>query len=201
MPLRKRDLMAAVSFLLILLSMACVFPEKFTMKVSVRKDRTYSLEYEGILTFVPAKAAARQGGRLNPGDERQVSALKAEFLKDPNFRRVDYKGNGEFEVTYKRAGKLVEPVYFLSRDISILSIAPSNNAQVLINGMRLSPNDIQQLEMAGIGIDGMLSVTTDAKVIDSNAGSQPRLFGLLGGYDWTIKSLRDPAPHMELSLQ
>lgn len=196
----RTKMLLAVSSLPVVLCMACVFPEKFTMNISIKKDRTFSLEYEGILTFVPAKMATAKGGKLSARDESQMNQLKAEFLKDPNFKKVDYKGNGEFEVTYKRVGKLETPVYFLSKDVSILSIVPSKNNQVLLDGMKLGPNDISQLEAAGIGIDGTLSVTTDATVIDDNAGSRPRLFGLLGGYEWTIKSLHDPAPHMVLTL-
>ena len=179
---------------------SCFFPEEFAAKITINKDGTYSLVYDGILTFVPAKAAEIQQGKLTSADEREIKKGEQEMLKDPKFKNVKYIGHGQFKVFYKDEGTLNTSIYFINQDQNIVSIVPTNDRKVQIRGMKLDRNDIEQLQKLEMKIDGQLEVTTDAKVIEHNARSAPSFFGLFGSYKWQIKSVNDPAPYMLIQL-
>ena len=53
-----------------------------------------------------------------------------------------------------------------------------------------SKKDINELKSMGAKIDGNLtvSVAKGVKVLKHNAQSEPKVFGLFGGYKWEIKS-------------
>lgn len=180
---------------------SCLFPEKFEAIISLNKNGKYSFVYDGVLTYVLAKAAEVEQGKLSPKDEREIKKLEQEFLKDPNFKKVNYIGHGQFKVLYKREGTLNSPMYFLSHETDIVSVTPIKDKKVEIKGMKLTKKDIEQLQALNMKVDGRLTVTTNAKLLKHNANSVPWLFGLLGAYKWQIKSLNDPAPYMLLQLQ
>ncbi|HDL15008.1 MAG TPA: hypothetical protein ENH28_02450 [Euryarchaeota archaeon] len=193
-------LVITLLFVTVLVS-SCLFPEKFEAKININKNGTYSFVYDGILTYVLAKAAEVEQGELSAKDEREIKELEKKFLKDTNFKKVKYIGHGQFKVLYKREGTLNSPMYFLSSDLKIISIIPIKDGKVEIKGMKLNRQDIRQLKALKMKIDGKLKVTTNAKVIKHNAKSTPKLFGLLGSYSWQIKSISDPAPYMLIQLR
>ncbi|HDO25048.1 MAG TPA: hypothetical protein ENG95_00200 [Nitrospirae bacterium] len=197
------SLLLVITLLLVTVFVSsCLFPEKFEAKININKNGTYSFVYDGILTYVLAKAAEVEQGKLSKKDEREIrKELEKEFLKDPNFKKVKYIGHGQFKVLYKREGTLNSPMYFLSSDMNIISIIPLRDGKVEIKGMKLNRKDIRQLKELKMKIDGKLKVTTNAKVIKHNAKSTPKLFGLLGSYIWQIKSITDPAPYMLIQLR
>ncbi len=182
---------------------SCLSPEEFEAKININKNGTYSFVYDGILTYVVIKAAEVNKEKLTANDERKMKEeIEQELLKDPNFKKVNYVGHGRFKVLYKREGTLNSPIYFLNRDISkIISIVPIKEQQVEIRGMKLDKKNIKELQEFGIKVDGQLEVNTNAKVIKHNAKSVPKLFGMMGSYNWQIKSASDPAPYMLLQLQ
>lgn len=176
---------------------SCWLPEKFNAEIDINKDGSYTLIYDGILTFVMAKAAEIEQGKLSAKDEKDLKDLEKEFKEDKNFKKVKYLGHAQFKVLYEQKGTLNSPVYFLGKDMRILSIIPSSNNTVEIKGMKLDKSDIQQLNELKMKIDGELEVSTDAKILKHNAKSSPKFFG---GYKWKIKSIDDPAPYMTLEL-
>lgn len=197
----KTILSVIILLFLVVILFSCLFPEKFEAKIKVNKDETYSLCYDGILTFVLAKAAEIEQGKLTAKDEKDIKNLEQEFKKDPDVKKVNYISHGQFKVLYERKGTLNSPIYFLNNEIKIFSIIPRKDKKVEINGMKLSRKDMEQLQKLKMKVDGRLEVSTNAKVIKHNASSEPQFFGLLGAYKWQIKSVSDPAPEMLIQLQ
>ena len=179
---------------------SCILPEKFEAKININKNGTFSFVYDGILTFVLARAAEVQQGKLSAKEEREIKQLEQDFLKDQNFKKVNYIGRGQFKVLYKREGTIESPVHFLNSETKIVSITKAQR-QIEIKGMRLNKEAIEQLRALNMKVDGRLEVTTNAKVIKHNASSVPHFFGLLGSYTWQIKSVTDPAPYMSLQME
>jgi hypothetical protein len=189
-----------VLLLLAITSPSCFFPEQFEATIYIGKDRTYSIVYDGILTYVPAKAAEAEGQPLSAKDEQDLKGAERDFAKDPNFKSVRYIGHGQFRVLFKKEGRLDSSVYLFDPDLKIASIIPTKANQVEVTGMKIGPDDIKQLRELKMGIDGRLYIKTDAKVIRHNASSEPWLFGLIGSYGWKIQSVSDPAPYMLIEL-
>jgi hypothetical protein len=60
--------MALLVFSMTLFIAGCLIPEKFNAGFNVKRKGGYSFRYDGVLTFVPALSAARQGN-LKPEDD------------------------------------------------------------------------------------------------------------------------------------
>ena len=50
-----------VALVLIVIVEGCWIPEKFTARIVVHEDGSYTYTYDGILTFALALAAAKEG--------------------------------------------------------------------------------------------------------------------------------------------
>jgi hypothetical protein len=130
-----------------------------------------------------------------------MKKFEQEFLGSPNFKKAKYIGHGQFSVLYERSGTLDSPIYFLNKEIAIISISPIMDQQVEIKGIDLNQEHVEEIQALKMKLSGEVKVTTNAKVIEHNAHSAPKLFGIIGSYDWKIKSADDPAPYMLLQLK
>ncbi len=190
--------------LLLLLSLtlsSCMFPEEFESEVTINQDGTFVFAYDGVLTFVIARAEEVKKGGLSPQAEKKIKELEEEIKKDAGFKKVDYIGHSQFKVLYQKEGSLDKPFYFVSREIDLFTITPKDGGLVELKGMALREKDIRELESINLTIDGELTVNTDGEVIEHNANSTPSLFGLMGGYSWEIKSLSDPQPSIIIKIK
>jgi hypothetical protein len=181
--------------LLLLISVAgCWIPEKFTARVVINKDGSYSFTYDGILTFALALAAAKEG-KLSPKDEAAFKKEEEKIRKEPGFKKVTYTGNGRYEVLVERERKQGEPTYFVSRETKIFSVVPKQDGTIEVSGLKLTEKDLAELRKIGAKVDGYLKVSVGkgVEVVKHNASSTPKFFGLFGDYEWHIKS-PDVAP-------
>jgi len=199
---KVKRLLALIILLVISLSLpSCLFPEEFEAKIDIKKNGQYSLTYDGILTHVLAKMAEVEQGKLTAKDEMEIKKVEKKFLEDSHFKKVQYIGHGQFKVLYKRQGMLISPIHFLDSEIKIVSIIPTKDNKVEIKAMKLTKKDLAELTKLKMKMDGVVKVSTDAKVVKCNAKSAPKLFGMFGSYEWQIRSPQDPAPHMILQIQ
>ena len=166
--MKKLPILTAIIILLIVLS-SCWFPEKFDSKIAITKDGTYSFVYDGILTFAAVREDIAKGKKLSSKDEKEIREFGKELLKDRNFKKVKYIGQGRFKVLYKREGILNSPFYFLGRESDFISIIPTSNNKVEIKGMKLTKKTMDMLIKLKMKFDGEIKLTTDAKVIEHNA--------------------------------
>jgi hypothetical protein len=179
---------------------ACLFPEKFDATITIHKDGRFSLSYEGILTFVLARMAMIENGKLSQEDEREIRGLEKEFLKDPKFRKSKYIGNGQFDVVYELKGSIEEKIYFPDSDIKIVTMRLVEDGLLEIEGMKISQSEINDLKKLKMHLRGNLRIKTNGKVLKENATGKPLLGGLIGTYHWKIESVEDPAPYILIQL-
>lgn len=190
--------------LMILLSFAlagCWIPEKFVADVKVHKDGSYIFKYDGILTFAIALDASNKG-ELTEKDERNFASEVGKLKEEPGFKKVKYLGKGRYKVLVEKAGNAEEKIYFLSKSLNYFTINPRKDGTLLITAEQFSKKDIKELKSIGAKIDGELTVSIEkgVEIIDHNAESEPKLFGLFGSYKWHINSI-DYKPFMILKPQ
>lgn len=184
-----------VLLLFLALSVAgCWIPEKFTARVVINKNGSYSFSYDGILTFGLALAAAKDG-KLSSKDEAALKKEEEKIRKEPGFKKVVYAGNGRYEVLVERERKPGEQTHFVSKEAKFFSVVPKQDGTIQVSGLKLTEKDIAELRKIGAKVDGYLKVSVGkgVEVLKHNASSTPKLFGLFGDYEWHIKS-PDVAP-------
>ncbi len=175
-------------FLACALLTACLLPEKFTAKVAVNPDASYTFHFTGTMVHVLAAAQMMKGGKLSDKDEQGLKAEAGKLSKNPDFRSASYKGNGRYELemlSSKQAGQAFSMDSF--------SVASDKEGLLTIAGKALDAKGKAQLSQLGIKMDGTLEVSLpkNAEIISHNATSTPSFFGLLGGYSWKIGSVNE----------
>ena len=184
------------TLLLVLVISGCWVPEEFDALVDVRNDGNFAFVYEGTLIFIPLFQEEKAGKNV----EGLAEEIKNKIKEDPDFLRVSYKGMGRFKVVYKKNGHLDRAFYFPTQDGAIFSINPSNDGTIEIKGFRLNDKNRKNIKQAGIAIDGTLKVKVDGEVIEHNAHSEPKVFGLFGGYEWDINVDSKDVPYMKVRI-
>ena len=187
---RVRALSLMVIIGMVLLITGCWIPENFEANVTVNKDGSYTFTYDGTLTFALALTAAKEGS-LTQKDEAEFEKEAEKMRQEPGFKEVNYLGKGRYKVLVEKSGKPGEQYYFLSREMKIFSVVPQQDASIQITAARFSNKDLNELKSIGAKVNGNLTVSVEkgVKVIKHNAQSEPKLFGLFGGYKWEIKSV------------
>lgn len=185
-----------VALILIVIVEGCWIPEKFTARIVVHEDGSYTYTYDGILTFALALAAAKEG-KLTPKDEAVLKKEEEAIRREPGFKKVSYSGNGRYDVFVERTCKAGEPTFFVSRETMIFSIVPKQDGTIEISSFKLTEKDLIQLRNIGATVNGYLKVSVDkgVEVVKHNVSSTPKFFGLFGDYEWHIKS-PDAAPYI-----
>lgn len=196
----SRVIPLAVAAVLCVVIVGCFFPEQFDLMVTVNKDGTYRMEFDGVLTHVMAKAHESQSGHLSANDEAGLKAMEADFLRDKRFKKAHYQGHGRFAVQYSDAGQLIQRVTLFSNELRLVRLQRHDNGEIELTGFSLSPKDLQQLKSIGMTVNGRIRVKTDGTVIKHNAQLVPMFLGLLGAYQWAIKSESDSLPAMTIKL-
>jgi hypothetical protein len=178
----------SMGIILLLLS-GCWIPENFDANVKVNDDGSYTFTYDGTLAFALALAAAQEGS-LSQKDEADFAEEAEELRKEPGFKDVEYLGKGRYKVFVEKTGELGEEYYFLSRESKIFAIQPQDDGSVSISAVSPSEKAINEFRSIGAKMAGTLtvSVAQGVEVVRHNAQSEPKFFGLFGGYTWEIES-------------
>ena len=182
---------------LVLLISGCWVPEDFDALVDIKSDGNFTFVYEGTLVFIPLFEEAKAGVDVKDLAEEIKDGLK----EDPEFLRVSYEGMGRYKIVYKKNGHLDKAFYFLERDGAIFSINRLSGGVIEIKGFRLKDKDRNKVKQAGIAIDGTLKVKVDGEAIEHNAHSEPKMFGMFGGYEWDIDTDSKEAPYMKVRIK
>ncbi len=162
----------------------CLIPDKFTMVIDIGTDGSYAINYEGTMMF-----GLFLGSR--PSD-RDIEAVKHDILRDHRFKSAEYAGNGRYKVSYVDKGKLTSPVYFIGQEMTnFVTIIPRSQDKdklvTIVSSLDFSQSRQGEIKEIVDSIDGILIVRTKGKVLDHNAETTPRFFGLFGDYTWHIK--------------
>ena len=189
-----------ILMIIVLIISSCFVPEKFSVKVQIEKDGTYTFTYDGILTHVFARAAEVEG-KLSSKDKKEMKKIESDFRKEPGFKKVKYIGKGRFKVLYEKTGSRDEPFFFLSKEINLFSIVFDKDKTIKITGFQIDKKSLTELEQIKVKIDGELEILTNASVLNHNSSIKPKKTGKMDIYKWKIKFNLDPAPYILLEYK
>ncbi len=177
---------------------ACFFPEKFDSDIKIGKDGSYSFQYDGVLTFVMARAEEVNTGKLSAKLDADLKKMETELKKDAAFKSVEYVGKSQYKVRYEKSGTLTDKQSFkFPGDTPIVTITRKGNL-VEVKGMKLGPKELEQLKPLKMQLDGKINLKTSGVVYGHNATSTPTLG--FGSYGWKLKGLDEPAPQMTIEI-
>lgn len=194
----KKLLLKVLCVSLTFLLSACFFPEKFDSDIQIGKDGSYTFRYDGILTFVMARAEQVKAGKLSAKTDADLKKLESDFKKDPGFKSAEYIGNSQYKVRYEKTGLLADKQTFnFPGDAAIITVSRKGNL-VEIKGLKLSAKELEQLKPLKMEMDGKISLKTTGTVKNHNATSTPTIG--FGSYGWKLKGLDEAAPQMTIEI-
>jgi hypothetical protein len=179
---------------------SCFVPEKFTARLEINNDGSYSFTYDGILTYVLAKAALMQGP-LSEEDKEEIKEIGNKFKEEPGFKKATYIGKGQYEVLYEKTGKDSESFYFLDKDYCFFSIEFSKGDSIEVSGFQLDKESLANMEQLNLKVDGDFEILTNANVVKHNSKMKVNKIKDKYCYKWKVKSNLEPAPYMLLTYQ
>ncbi len=181
---------------------ACYVPDDFSGDVTIDNNGNFILDYSGILTWTPYYAQMKQGTLSGKDLQNKISSIKADLARDSNFSEIESIGNAQFKVKYHREG-LIKPnslISFVRRDSLIMKISTDKNGITTFAGRWLTPQKAKQLEEAGLKVQGVFRVKTNAEVISNNANKVTNLNDGFKLFYWNVDGLSNPPPSLVLRL-
>ncbi len=157
-------------------------------------------------------------GGLDPSDPRAAEDLAVRLRRQAGWRRVDYKGDGLFDVDFAISGRLDHDFTFPTIERfpmanAFVQIAVRNDGTVRVDAPGYAPamsGEPWRSMMAGAAvaeggkdapkfpvIDGRFTLTTDGTVLANNTEEGPQNDAAGQHLDWAI-TVRSPAPPMAL---
>lgn len=172
-------------------------PERFSAKVSIEPDASYTFRYVGTAVNVLAAEQLKQKGSLSEQDQIYLKAEAENIAKIPEIRKAVYKGNARYDLeieTKKKTGQSLSM-------FNIFSVSTDKNGVITISSVEFKDGDKKEFEKVGISVEGALEVSLpkNAEVISHNATSTPT-FGIFGTYSWKIGRI-DQRPMMKLRFK
>lgn len=171
---------------------SCWLPEKFTATLNIDKNKNYKFSYEGTIVFIPALEEITIKGRLTSDVESMMKEAEGLFKKEPGFKSFKYLGNGRYQVYYESSGAIQNGKKIF---LDLIQFQIDKNGQIIILGPKITSKEQNKLQSIGYKLDGILKLTTKLKVVKHNAISTPKLWGLIGAYEWRI-TLKEPVQPM-----
>ena len=225
----RRVLAALAAGALALLLSACLLsPGRFTSDLDVRRDGSFSFAYVGEVHLLALSKLAEMGGEKKRGDAEAMKQLlggidpaspqAAEELaqrlrRQKGWRKVEYKGDGLFEVDFAIAGRLDHDFAFPTIERFPLAnpfvqLTMRNDGAVRIDAPGFGPSQAGGFAGGVMGaapnaakqpglrpppkLDGRFTVRTDGEVLANNTdeGPKPDVGG--GRLEW-VANARSPA--------
>lgn len=188
----------ALSLACVALLSGCLVPERFSAKVEVQPDASYTFQYSGTAVHALAAAQIKKAGSLSEKDQNGLKKEADKLSKRPDVRRAIYKGDGRYELEIESKKKAGESL----RILDIFTVSTGKDGVMTIASNEVTEKGKRDLEQIGITIDGTLEVRLpkNAEIISSNATSAPAFFGMFGTYSWKIGRL-DQRPMLKIKLK
>lgn len=193
-----RKIFVAMSLACTALLSGCLVPERFSAKIDVQPDASYTFQYSGTAVHALAAAQIKKTGSLSEKDQNGLKMEEEKLLKRPDVRRAEYKGDGRYELEIENKKKVGESL----RVLDIFTVSTDKNGIMTITSNEIKDKEKRDLEQIGIKIDGTLEVRLpkNAEVISQNATSTPTFFGIFGTYSWKIGRV-DQRPVLKVKLK
>jgi hypothetical protein len=183
-------------------SVGCLLPRNFDARLVVRKDRTYTFSYRGILTIMPIKATRAEGLPRDPDEEEMIAEAKKSFAAHPEqFRKAVYLGDGDFDLDYEVEATLDKDPFIGEREMPVITLTSQPGGRLVVAAFALTEDVLEMAEAAGIkSVNGRLTLETDGRIVKHNARTPPAREGTLSKCSWRLDSLKDPTPEAVIDL-
>lgn len=211
---------AAAVFLPLLLTACLLTPGKFTSRLVLNADRSFTFAYLGEVyaidpetTFKPADAKVKPDAAKKAEAETKNRAIAEALSKEAGYRSVRYLGDGKFLVDYQLSGTLTHHLLF-PFNIDAQAIVPFVAVELRANGTTrvkapgfANESKDQMGPMSGMGdssgarLDGMFILETDAEIVSQNNEDGPVATGARKTISWKVSPLTRDAPTAVLRLR
>lgn len=212
----------ALSLAAPLLLTACLLtPGKFTSKLVLNADRSFTYSYIGEVYAVdqsmtptgsdekPAEAAKKKAEA-----ETKNRAIADALSKEAGYRSVKYLGDGKFTIDYQVSGHLTH-AFIYPFNLDAQAIVPFVAVELRANGtVRVkAPGFANEAKdqagpMGGVGgdggsdkLDGIFILDTDAEIVSQNNEEGPQAAGARKTISWKVSPLTRDAPTAVLRLR
>lgn len=200
----KKFKILLLTTLLVLPLSGCYIPASFDAKIEISRTGFYKIRFEGYLAETNLFNKVVRD-KISPAEEKErVARLKLDMMRDSATKLFEYFKKGHFRVVWEKQGDILKSkmVSFLRRNENLLSISyVKSKALVSIQGTPISKTNAQRMVDAGLGMQGSLTVITDATVISHNAAKVRKGEGRKKTYIWIITSPFDPSPKLSFNLR
>ena len=193
-----RKIFVALSLACTALVSGCLVPERFSAKIDVQPDASYTFQYSGTVVHALAAAQIKKTGSLAEKDQNGLKLEAEKLSKRPDVRRAEYTGDGRYKLEIESKKKAGESL----RMLDIFTVSTDKEGIMTITSNEIKDKEKQGLEQIGIKIDGTLEVRLpkNAEIISQNATSTPTFFGMFGAYSWKIGRV-DQRPVLKVKLK
>jgi hypothetical protein len=205
----------------LLLAGCLLTPGKFTSRLVLNADRSFTFSYQGEVYAADPEGSTRVMG--TSGDEKPSAAKKAEaeaknraiadaLSKEAGYRSVRYIGDGKFMVDYQVSGTLTHHLVF-PFNIDAQAIVPFVAAELRANGtvrvkapgfaneQKDQMGPMSGADTSGDKLDGVFVLETDAEIVSQNNEDGPAAAGARKTISWKVTPLTRDAPTAVLRVR
>ena len=203
MILNKLRHLVLAAFLIMAMG-GCYVPASFDAEIEIGRTGFYKITVEGYLAETNLFNKVVKDGISAAEERERVERLKTDLTRDRATKVFEYFKKGHFRIKWEKQGDILKSkmVTFLRRNENLFSVSYNKNkALVSMRGTSISQVNAQRLVDAGIGVQGILRVKTDARVIEHNAQNVKKGEGREKIYTWRINSPFDPSPKLFFNLR
>lgn len=206
----------------LLLAGCLLTPGKFTSRLVVNADRSFTFGYlgevyatdpESSMRDANADKDAKASAAKKTETEAKNRAIADALTKEAGYRSVRYLGDGKFLIDYQISGTLSHNLVFpfnldAQAIVPFVAVELRANGTVRVKAPGFANEAKDQLgpmggmsESAGGKLDGVFTVETNAEIVSQNNEDGPVAMGARRTIEWKVSPLTRDAPTAVLRLR
>jgi hypothetical protein len=123
----------------------CLVPEKFTAKIDFKSDGNYQYSFSGTAIHVLAKMQIESGKALTSKDSDKLKADAEMMAKQPDFKRVSYKGDARYEIELEGTRKKTDRFSLMD----VLTVSTDPTGLTVIESKPIAAKDKAEMNKMG----------------------------------------------------
>ncbi|MEX2451123.1 MAG: hypothetical protein WD407_09730 [Rhodospirillales bacterium] len=203
-----RGLKILVSMLLAVLLGSCYLPLRFDAEIDLTRQGYYTMTFIGFMTKVDLYRKIQTGEIKGADIDKQLKLIETDFKRSTNTKEFSVfdRTRAIFKIRWEKKGDILKDrmVTFIRRNEAMLNIIYNKDkSTIAIQGAGIAMAHKKRLLDMGLNTSGVLKVTTDARIISSNATKeQNRRDGKRGKeFTWQIDSILAPKPVLMIDFR
>lgn len=206
----------------LLLAGCLLTPGKFTSKLTINADRSFTYAYAGEVYAVDQqsmtpdqsdKGNAAETAKKKAESETKNRAIADALSKEAGYRSVQYLGDGKFVIDYEISGRLDHAfIYPFNLDaqaiVPFVAVELRGNGTVRVKAPGFANDSKDQAgpmggmtDSSGDKMDGTFVLDTDAEVVSTNNEEGTQVAGTRKLLSWKVSPLTRDAPTAVLRLR